>query len=124
MLYVEIADTPDLWRQGLMFREHLPKNAGMLFKFDNPQVLKFWGMNTYIPLDIAFVDDAHKIIKIDRIKKMSFSGVSSDNKSIIAIEANDGFFRDNRIKVGDTIELKEDDGNFSVKFIKNEKNYK
>jgi len=124
MLYVEIADTPDLWRQGLMFREHLPKNAGMLFKFDNPQVLKFWGMNTYIPLDIAFINENNRIIKIDRIKKMSFSGVSSDDKSVIAIEANDGFFRDNEIKVGDAIELKEDDGNFSVKFIKNEKNYK
>jgi len=124
MLYVEIADTPDLWRQGLMFREHLPKNAGMLFKFDNPQVLKFWGMNTYIPLDIAFINENNRIIKIDRIKKMSFSGVSSDDKSVIAIEANDGFFRDNEIKVGDAIELKEDDGNFSVKFIKNEKDYK
>jgi len=119
MLYVELADTPDLWRQGLMFRKHLPENHGMLFKFDNSQVLKFWGLNTYIPLDIAFVDNDKKIIKIGRIKKMSMDGVSSEDKSIIAIEANDGFFANNKIKVGDSIDMTEDDGRFIVKFIKN-----
>jgi len=121
MLYVEIADTPDLWRQGLMFRGHLPKNAGMLFKFNNPQILKFWGMNTYIPLDIAFVNNDNKIIKIDRIKtcfqKMSLSAVSSDDKCIIAIEANDGFFRNNEIKVGDMIHVKKDREKTVVEFL-------
>ena len=38
-LRVELADTPELQKQGLMFRKHLPENSGMLFKFDNPQVV-------------------------------------------------------------------------------------
>lgn len=118
MLYVEMADTPETWRQGLMFRKHLPENHGMLFKFDSPQILKFWGLNTYIPLDIAFVDGDKTIIKIGRIKKMSMDGVSSENKAIMAVEANDGFFANNKIKVGDKIILAEEDGKVIVKFTK------
>jgi uncharacterized membrane protein (UPF0127 family) len=121
MLYVEMADTPDLQRQGLMFRKHLPENHGMLFKFNDPQILKFWGLNTYIPLDIAFVDADKTIIKIGRIKKMSMDGVSSENKAIMAVEANDGFFANNKIKVGDKIILAEENGKVIVRFAKNEK---
>ena len=124
MLYVELADTPDLWRQGLMFRKHLADNSGMLFKFDSPQILKFWGMNTFIPLDIAFVDRNNEIIKIGRIKDMSLSAVSSDDKCIMAIEANDGFFSKQGVRVGDKVDITEDFGQHLVKFIKNEKDYK
>ena len=121
MLYVEIADRPSLWRQGLMFRKQLAANRGMLFKFDSPQILKFWGMDTYIPLDIAFVDNNNRIVKIDRIKEMSLAGVSSDERTIIAIEANDGVFKNNNIKVGDKIKIVADDIDFKVEFI-NENN--
>lgn len=126
-LYVEIADDPQKQATGLMFRDYLPKFAGMLFKFDNPKRLKFWNMNTFIPLDIAFVSSDNKIIKIDRIKpytkQSGLMTVSSDNDCVIAIEANEGFFSSNGIKIGDKIKLDKEDNTDIIFFDDKTKEY-
>ena len=103
MLRVEIADSPHKQAQGLMFRKSLPEDDGMIFIFRKAEKLRFWGVNTYIPLDIAFVDQHHRITKISHIKPLSDKSVQSDTDCHIAIEANLGFFEDRGIKVGDTI---------------------
>lgn len=119
-LKVEIADTPSLQERGLMFRESLEDNSGMLFKFSTPTVLKFWGMNTYIPLDIAFISPENKIVKIDHIKPYCLSGVSSDMDCHLAIEANMDFFSKNNISIGDKVDIEKDnDGFYVVSFQKN-----
>ena len=53
---VEIADTPQERARGLMFRESMPRGAGMLFVFDKPQSVSFWMKNTLISLDMLFID--------------------------------------------------------------------
>ena len=111
-----MADNPEAWSRGLMFRKSLAEARGMLFKFNEPQELKFWGLNTYIPLDIAFVDDENRIVKIGRIKEMSMHSVSSEKDCIMAIEANDGFFAKKNIKVGDKIKVEKDDNEFKIEF--------
>ena len=63
-LNVEMADSPSKHARGLMFRKKLDEDDGMLFKFKSPQNLKFWGLNTYIPLAIAFVSPEKEIVKI------------------------------------------------------------
>ena len=118
MLYVEIAETPDQLRTGLMFRTALSPQSGMLFKFSNPQILNFWGFNTYLPLDIAFINDKNIIVKIDRIKPLSKTAISSDEKCIMAIETNEGFFVENNITLGDKIELDKDNISHIVLFKK------
>ena len=104
-LRIEIADTPHKQQQGLMFRKKLEDDAGMLFKFNNPQKLKFWGVNTYIPLDIAFISPNNTISKISHIKPLSNKIVYSDEDCHIAIEANLDYFKKNKIKIGDKIDL-------------------
>lgn len=119
MLYVEIAETPSQLHTGLMFRKSLGDNSGMLFKFSNPQILNFWGYNTLLPLDIAFVDQNHKIVKIDSIAPLSKKTISSDAKCLMAIEANAGFFEKNKIHIGDTVSVEKDNIGHIVFFEKN-----
>jgi len=52
---VEVADSPAERSQGLMHRESLPRQAGMLFVYEEPQPVSFWMKNTLIPLDMLFI---------------------------------------------------------------------
>ena len=61
---VEIADTAEERAQGLMFVEEMPAFAGMLFLYDRPQPVAFWMKNTYIPLDMIFINKAMQVVGI------------------------------------------------------------
>ena len=60
----EIVDTPDAVERGLMFRESLGPNEGMLFVFEKAGFYPFWMKNTLIPLDIIWIDEAWRIVSI------------------------------------------------------------
>lgn len=105
MLKVKIADNPYLREKGLMFVEHLPEDEGMLFIFSSKNHLSFWGKNTLIPLDIAFIDDNYKILKIAKIDALDLSAVSCDTACKIALEVNASYFENKGISEGDTIEI-------------------
>jgi uncharacterized membrane protein (UPF0127 family) len=102
-LEVRVADTPDLHARGLMFVRKMDSNSGMFFIFKYAQKLSFWGENTYIPLDIAFVKENGVIERIDKIIPMSRRTVSSGSACKYAIEANLGYFERNGIKQGDRV---------------------
>lgn len=114
-LRVKIADTPEAQAKGLMFVKKMPANEGMLFVFGRQQPLSFWGENTYIPLDIAFVDNGNKIVNIEVINTLSRRSVSSAAPCKYAIEANLGYFDKNGIRVGDYAML--DKEKSIVKFV-------
>jgi hypothetical protein len=116
-LNVEIASSPSQHAMGLMFRNKLGMDDGMLFKFKNPQNLKFWGVNTYIPLSIAFVSADNIIEKISYISPHNSSAVTSGIDCDRAIEANYDFFTKNNVSVGDRIEVVNDNFKTFVKFI-------
>lgn len=61
---VELADTNEAQRQGLMFRTELGDNEGMIFPTDPPTAQSFWMKNTPLPLDIIFVGTDHRILNI------------------------------------------------------------
>jgi uncharacterized protein len=65
-IQAEIADTPQKRAIGLMYRDHLEKNRGMLFFFNEPQAWSFWMKNTKIPLDLIWVDNKKRVTHIER----------------------------------------------------------
>lgn len=65
-IQAEIADTPQKRATGLMYRDHLRKDHGMLFIFDQPQAWTFWMKNTKIALDLIWLDGKKKVVHIER----------------------------------------------------------
>lgn len=64
VIQAELADTPRKRAEGLMYREHLAKNRGMLFTFEQAQPWTFWMKNTKIPLDIVWMNEKKHVIHI------------------------------------------------------------
>jgi uncharacterized membrane protein (UPF0127 family) len=101
---VAIAKTNEQRAFGLMYLKKLPIDKGMIFIFDQLDVLNFWMKNTFIPLDILFIDQNHQIIKIkENCQPLNESIISSDAKAINAIEINAGLVKKHNIKIGNKI---------------------
>ena len=73
----EIARTPDERAEGLMYREDLPDGTGMIFLFDDSQVRSFWMQNTYLPLDIAYMDAGLAVVDIHAMTPLTTEGYES-----------------------------------------------
>jgi uncharacterized membrane protein (UPF0127 family) len=100
-LNVEITDTPDEYRRGLMFRRELAENAGMIFVFRSHTEAGFWMKDTYIALSIAFIDVAGKIIDIQDMKPLDETLHNPPGPYYYALEVNQGWFERNGLAVGD-----------------------
>jgi len=101
---VEVADTTRLRTRGLMFREALPPEQGMLLLYDSARELKIWMKNTRIPLDILFIDDSGRIIRIspDAVP-YSEETIPSRGKARAVLEINAGQARMRGIGEGDRV---------------------
>jgi uncharacterized protein len=100
-LTAEIADTPQASENGLMFRDSLPAGRGMLFIFEQPRKASFWMKNTKIPLSIAYIDSAGKILEIKSMNPLDETVVPSSSDQIAyALEANQGWFAQHGISSG------------------------
>lgn len=113
---VELAVTPAERARGLMFRESLPKNRGMLFVFESEQPLSFWMQNTSIPLSVAYIDRNGIITDILDMEPFDLSSVTSSRPAQYALEVNRGEFQKKRIRPGnrvifpeEVIKMKEND---------------
>jgi len=106
-LEVEIPNTDATFRLGLMFRESLEVDKGMLFIFEEVGKHSFHMRNTRIPLDIAFIKEDGTIESIKELTPYSSLPVYSDGEVLFAIEANRGWFIENNVEVGDEISLGE-----------------
>lgn len=102
-LKVEVVVREEDRQKGLMHREKLGKNDGMLFIFDEPAYHAMWMKNTLIPLSVAFVDREGVILNILDMEPHTLDSHQSAGPSIYAIETNKGWFAERRIKAGDRV---------------------
>lgn len=101
LIDIEIVDTEAEITTGLMYRRSMPANAGMLFIFDRPEPRSFWMKNTYIPLDIIFIDDLQKIVTIQsNTRPLSEASVPSSRPAQYVLEVNAGFCQQHGITEG------------------------
>ena len=102
---LEIAANEEDRERGLMRRDSMPADHGMIFVFGEPIVLQFYMKNTRIPLDIVFVGPDQKVVSIKQMKPYDLSTTSSDYKAKWAIELNKDAAADAGLKVGDQLDV-------------------
>jgi uncharacterized protein len=99
-IQAEVAQSAEERSIGLMFRETMGTNEGMLFAFEQPAQQCFWMKNTLLPLSIAFIADDGSIVNIDRMKPQTLESHCSAKPVRFVLEMNDGWFEKRGIKPG------------------------
>jgi len=102
---LEIANTAETRERGLMRRDSMPADHGMIFAFPSEEPQSFWMKNTLIPLDIVYIDAAGTIVSIRSMKPLDLTGIESGKPAKYAIELNAGIASAAGLKVGDKIKV-------------------
>jgi uncharacterized membrane protein (UPF0127 family) len=101
---VEMAETPKQMMQGLMYRTELAPDAGMLFVHEADRVATMWMKNTYIPLDMLFIDRTGRIAGIhERAQPRSLRTIAAPEPVRAVLELNGGTASRLGIRVGDRV---------------------
>ncbi len=102
---VEIANTEPARELGLMFRDTMPPDAGMLFDFQAETDGGFWMENTILPLSIAFFRKDGSIVSIADMQALKTDIVNATGPYYYALETNQGFLRAHNINPNDIVTL-------------------
>ena len=103
---MQLALSPEEQQKGLMFRQSMGADEGMLFLFDRPQQMSFWMRNTEIPLDIGYFDPAGELKEIYPMYPHDERTVSSHGRDIqFCLEMNQGWFKQNGVRPGARLDL-------------------
>lgn len=105
---IEIADDPAERERGLMFRDALAPDHGMLFIHDAEEPQAYWMKNTKIPLDILFFDHRHKLVSVQQRVPPCSGGdrcppYASEGSALYVLEVNAGLAESLGIKIGDEL---------------------
>lgn len=100
---VEIANTAETRRKGLMFRTRLAASSGMIFIFVNERPVSMWMKNTHIPLSVAFIDANGRIVNIEHMQPETEETHSSNGPVKYALEMNLGWFDRHGITSGSRV---------------------
>ncbi len=101
---VELAITPQQQQQGLMYRRDMAPDASMLFVYKPERVVSMWMRNTMIPLDMLFIADDGRVVKIvERTVPLSLKTISSDRPVRAVLEVNGGTVARLGIAPGDRV---------------------
>ncbi len=105
-LKVRVADNVSSRAKGLMDVKQLPEDEGMLFVFEQEDMRKMWMKDTYIPLDMIFIDGKNTIFNFrENAKPQSTEIILSMGFAKYVMEVNAGFIKKNNIHAGDKIKF-------------------
>ena len=99
-LSAEVAHTQLSRSQGLMYRESLEENSGMLFVFTDANYYSMWMKDTYIPLSVAFIDEQGIILNIEDMQPDTRTAHDSEGMAKYALEMKKGWFAARKIAAG------------------------
>lgn len=103
---VEHVNTPEKMALGLMYRKQLDKDKGMLFTFYPPRQVSFWMKNTYIPLDILYINNDKEVVRIyHNTVPLSEKTLPSDENIAYVLEINAGLAKSLHITEGSTLSI-------------------
>jgi uncharacterized protein len=102
---IEIANTDPTREKGLMQRDSMPADHGMIFVFPDEKPRDFWMKNTRFDLDIAFLDASGKVVSIKQMKAYDLSTTPSDAPAKYAVELNKGAAANAGLKVSDQVQI-------------------
>ena len=100
---MEVAQTPEERNHGLMGRNHLGKDEGMLFIFETEDYHGFWMKDTLLPLSIAFIGKDGRIVWITDMKPLTLDSHVPPRPALYALEMNKGWFSSHGVIVGDVV---------------------
>jgi uncharacterized membrane protein (UPF0127 family) len=104
---MQVAASHEEMEQGLMFRQSLGADEGMLFLYERPQQMNFWMHNTEIPLNIGFFDAGGELKETYEMYPRDEKTVSSHSRALqFALEMNPGWFARNGLRPGARLDLK------------------
>ena len=102
---IEVVSNSQERKLGLMYRENLPYDDAMFFIWEYKKRQCMWMRNTYIPLNVAYLDSSGKILEIYDMVPLSDESVCSKKRVRYALEVNLNWFEDNNILVGDVLDI-------------------
>ena len=102
---IEVVSNSQERKLGLMYRENLPYDNAMFFIWEYKKRQCMWMRNTYIPLNVAYLDSSGKILEIYDMVPLSDESVCSKKRVRYALEVNLNWFEDNNILVGDVLDI-------------------
>jgi uncharacterized membrane protein (UPF0127 family) len=103
-LRVELADTDESRRTGLMHRRSMAENQGMLFVYEQPGLHAMWMKNTLIPLSVAFIDRDGRIINVEDMAPQTLDSHGAAAEASYSLEMNLGWFSRRGVRPGDRVE--------------------
>ena len=100
LIQAQVASTPEQRSIGLMFRQDMPANEGMIFVFEEPASQCFWMKNTLLPLTAAFVADDGTIVNLADMKPQTLDSHCSNQPVRFVLEMNQGWFAKRGLRAG------------------------